>query len=143
MSISGKAGLLRWFKFNAVGALGFAVQLLMLAMLLRFFSSHFIWASVLAVETAVLHNFFWHWRWTWADRRAGDLRHMATSLLRFNLSNGLISLLGTALCTGLLTGYAHLNPLLANALSLAPCCVINYLVSDRLVFLSLNAGESA
>jgi putative flippase GtrA len=143
MSIPGKAALLRWLKFNAVGAMGFAVQLLMLAILLRFSSIHIVWATVLAVETAVLHNFFWHWRWTWSDRGRGDLRHMASTLLRFNLSNGLISVLGTALCTSLLTGYVHLNPLLANALSLAPCCVINYLVSDRLVFLSLTAGESA
>jgi len=142
MRIPGKTAFVRWIKFNAVGAMGFAVQLLTLAMLLRFLSPHLILASVLAVETAVLHNFLWHWGWTWVDRRQGGLRRMAFTLLRFNLSNGLISLLGTAVCTGLLTSYANINPLLANALSLAPCCVINYLVSDRLVFLGLNTGES-
>jgi putative flippase GtrA len=67
---------------------------------------------------------------------------MATALMRFNLSNGLISLLGTVLCTVILTGLFKLNPVLANVLSLVPCSVINYLVSDRLVFMSLEAGET-
>ncbi len=30
---------------------------------------HYLVATALAVEMAVLHNFFWHRRWTWADRR--------------------------------------------------------------------------
>ena len=142
MLIPCKKTFLRWLKFNTVGAMGITVQLLMLTVLLRVLAVHFVWATVLAVETAVLHNFFWHWIWTWADRREGGLNRMATTLLRFNLSNGLISLFGTVLCTGILTGFANLDPILANVLSLVPCCVINYVVSDRLVFISLNAGES-
>jgi putative flippase GtrA len=122
--------------------MGLAVQLLSLAILLRLFKPHFVWATALAVETAVVHNFFWHWHWTWVDRRRGGLKHMATTLLRFNLSNGMISLIGTVLCTGVLTGIFKLNPLLANVLSLGPCCVFNYLVSDRLIFMRPNAGES-
>ena len=143
MVIPGKASIVRWLKFNAVGGMGIVVQLLALALLLRILKFHFLWATVLAVETAVLHNFIWHWRWTWADRRSEGLNHMAATLLRFNFSNGMISLFGTVLCTGILTGIFKLNPLLANVLSLGPCCVINYLVSDRLIFMSLNTGESA
>ena len=143
MVIPGKASIVRWLKFNAVGAMGIVVQLLALALLLRIFEFHYLWATLLAVETAVLHNFIWHWRWTWADRRSGGLNHMAATLLRFNFSNGMISLFGTVLCTGILTGIFKLNPLLANVLSLGPCCVINYLVSDRLIFMSLNTGETA
>jgi putative flippase GtrA len=142
MVIPGKTAIVRWLKFNAVGAMGIVVQLLALALLLRILQFHYMWATVLAVETAVLHNFCWHWRWTWADRRQGGLNHMAATLLRFNLSNGMISLFGTVLCTGILTGIFKLNPLLANVLSLGPCCVINYLVSDRLIFMSLDTGET-
>jgi len=142
MVIPEKASIVRWLKFNAVGAMGIIVQLLSLALLLRILEFHYLWATVLAVETAVLHNFIWHWRWTWADRRSDGLNHMAATLLRFNFSNGMISLFGTVLCTGILSGIFKLNPLLANVLSLGPCCVINYLVSDRLIFLSLNTGES-
>ena len=143
MVFPGKASIVRWLKFNAVGAMGIIVQLMALALLLRILEFHYLWATVLAVETAVLHNFIWHWRWTWADRRSDGLNHMAATLLRFNFSNGMISLFGTVFCTGILTGIFKLNPLLANVLSLGPCCVINYLVSDRLIFMSLNTGESA
>ena len=142
MQIPGKDGIVRWLKFNTVGAMGLAVQLLILALLLSILKPHYVWATVLAVETAVIHNFFWHWRWTWADRGHRDVRRMLAALMRFNLSNGLISLLGTVLCTVVLTGFFRLNPLLANVLSLVPCCVINYLVSDRLVFMNLEAEET-
>jgi putative flippase GtrA len=143
MVIPGKTSIVRWLKFNAVGAMGIVVQLLALALLLRILEFHYLWATVLAVETAVLHNFIWHWRWTWADRRSDELGRMAATLLRFNFSNGMISLFGTVLCTGILTGIFKLNPLIANVLSLGPCCVINFLVSDRLIFMSLSTGESA
>jgi putative flippase GtrA len=143
MVIPGKTSIVRWLKFNAVGAMGIVVQLLALALLLRILEFHYLWATVLAVETAVLHNFIWHWRWTWADRRSDELSRMAATLLRFNFSNGMISLFGTVLCTGILTGIFKLNPLVANVLSLGPCCVINFLVSDRLIFMSLSTGESA
>ena len=142
MVFPGKASIVRWLKFNAVGAMGIIVQLMALALLLRILEFHYLWATVLAVETAVLHNFIWHWRWTWADRRSDGLNHMAATLLRFNFSNGMISLFGTVLCTGILSGIFKLNPLLANVLSLGPFCVLNYLVSDRLIFMSLNTGES-
>jgi|SRR6185295_10160792 len=139
ISIPGNAAFFRWLKFNAVGIMGTAVQLTMLALLLQVLVTHFIWATALAVETAVLHNFFWHWKWTWADRHDGSLHRMAATLVRFNLSNGLISLSGTLLCTGIL-GVAGIHPILANILSIIPCCVINYLVSDRLIFLNPAEG---
>jgi|SRR5678815_1858945 dolichol-phosphate mannosyltransferase len=141
MTIPGKTAIVRWLKFNAVGAMGIVVQLLTLALLLRVLEFHYLLATLLAVETSVIHNFFWHWRWTWADRRSDGFRHMSATLLRFNLSNGMISLFGTVLCTGILTGMLKVNPLLANVLSLGPCCVINYLVSDRLIFMNLNTEE--
>ncbi len=64
----------RWLAFNFVGAMGILVQIGMLwgsppALHLRY-----LIATALAVEAAVLHNFFWHERWTWADRVA---RHNA------------------------------------------------------------------
>ena len=142
MCIPGKDALVRWLKFNAVGAMGLAVQLTTLALLLSALKVHYVWATALAVETAVIHNFFWHWRWTWADRRLTGARPLAIALMRFNLSNGMISLLGTVLCTVILTGLLKLNPILANLLSLVPCCIINYLVSDRLVFMAIQAGET-
>jgi putative flippase GtrA len=59
----------RWAAFNAVGLAGVAVQLACLALLVHA-GSHYLAATALAVEAAVLHNFLWHQRWTWRDRPA-------------------------------------------------------------------------
>ena len=55
---------MRWLKFNAVGALGMAVQLGSLGFFVRVLGLHYLLATALAVEVAVLHNFIWHRRWT-------------------------------------------------------------------------------
>ena len=88
-----KPGLKAWLKFNAVGLIGVGVQLAALA----FFRSLLGWgirvATLTAVECAVLHNFVWHERWTWAHREL-SARGIVGRLLKFNVSNGLISMLG-------------------------------------------------
>jgi GtrA-like protein len=61
----------RWLKFNMVGGMGIAVHLLMLVVLKSGLHLHYLAATALAVETAVVHNFLWHERFTWADRPPG------------------------------------------------------------------------
>src|SRR5215831_4684123 len=82
-------------KFAIVGVLGFLVQLSTLYLLIVF--AHWSWpaATLTAVECAVVHNFFWHERWTWA-RRIGSLtwRERADRFVRFNLANGITSIAG-------------------------------------------------
>ena len=56
---------MRWLKFNAVGAMGMAVQITTLAVGVHLLELHYILATVLAVEAALLHNFVWHVTWTW------------------------------------------------------------------------------
>jgi putative flippase GtrA len=58
---------MRAAAFVIVGALGFVVQIAALAALLAAGCPYLI-ATAAAVEVAVLHNFAWHERWTWADR---------------------------------------------------------------------------
>jgi len=57
--------LVRWLKFNAVAGLGIGVQLGVLALLAGACGINYLAATVIAVETAVLHNFAWHERYTW------------------------------------------------------------------------------
>jgi dolichol-phosphate mannosyltransferase len=125
----------RWMKFNLVGAVGIAVQLAAL-WLLTSLGLNYMLATGLAVETAVVHNFFWHERFTWIDRQKGNHSGSTTRLLRFNFSNGLISIAGNLLCMRLLVGEAHLRPILANLISIAFCSLVNFVVSDRWVFRS-------
>ena len=62
--------VLRWIKFNAVGGIGIGVQLGALAALRSWLKLDYLLATGLAVEIAVVHNFLWHERYTWADRPA-------------------------------------------------------------------------
>ncbi len=58
----------RWAIFNGVGLLGVGVQLAMLTLMTDGLGVHYLAATAIAVEAAVLHNFFWHQRFTWRDR---------------------------------------------------------------------------
>jgi putative flippase GtrA len=124
----------RWFAFNAVGVGGFAVQLAVLVAALHVLQLHYLIAAVVAVEAAVLHNFYWHNRWTWRDRPAGGARELAARLWRFQILNGAISLGGTALFMTLLTGGLGVNPVAANVVAIAGCALVNFAASESLVF---------
>jgi putative flippase GtrA len=89
---------MRFFVFNIVGLGGFVLQLGALAAL-----SSAGWAipaaTLVAVELAVLHNFFWHQRWTWRDRPSPSTRETFTRLARFHAANGVVSLVGNVVIT--------------------------------------------
>jgi putative flippase GtrA len=123
----------RWLKFNLVGAIGIGVQLGVLAAL-KTAGIHYLLATALAVEAAVLHNFVWHERYTWADRGSVTLGETLRQLLKFHVANGAVSLAGNVGLMRLLVGTAHLQYLLANIIAIAACGVANFLLGDRLVF---------
>jgi putative flippase GtrA len=121
----------RWLKFNAVGAIGIAVQLLVLSILRSGLHLDYLVATPLAVEAAVIHNFLWHEHFTWAGgRRSGRLARFA----KFNFTTGALSILGNLLLMRLLVGTLQLSYLPANILTVAFFSVVNFLVSDCFVF---------
>ena len=124
----------RWVKFNLVGGIGIAVQLCALWVFTRAFHGNYLVATALAVETTVLHNFLWHQRFTWADRMQGHWRDSALRLLQFNLTNGMVSILGNLVLMRALVGGLHLPILLANGMSIASCSLANFLLSEIYVF---------
>jgi len=128
---SAKQNWIRWCKFNAVCAMGIVVQLVALTLLKSGLHLNYLVATALAVEAAVIHNFFWHERYTWADRESTS---RLIRFAKFNLSNGVISILGNVALMRLLVGAIGLNYFVANALSIAGCSLLNFMVSDRLVF---------
>jgi putative flippase GtrA len=126
--------LLRWLKFNFVGALGIGVQLAALAVLKSVLHLDYLVATALAVEVAVLHNFLWHERFTWADRVHIAWRASLRRLAHFNLTTGAVSILGNLFFMRWLVGDLHLPYLAANAVSIALCSLANFLVADLFVF---------
>lgn len=124
----------RWLVFNGVGVLGFGVQLAALAALVRLTPVHYLVATLIAVELAVLHNFLWHQRWTWRDRPLAAKRALLARLARFHLTNGAISLAGNLAVMRVLTGMAHVDPVAANAAAVVVCSIVNFIASDVVVF---------
>lgn len=124
---------LRWLKFNAVGIAGAAVQLWFLHLLLQA-GIGYLAATALAVEAAVLHNFAWHQRYTWADRPSEDLLSLVGRLLRFHMSNGAVSIVGNVLLMRWLSGDLHIPVMIANIIAIVSCSIVNFLLGDRFVF---------
>jgi dolichol-phosphate mannosyltransferase len=123
----------RWMAFNFVGAGGIAVQLVLLAALTSS-GVHYLLATAIAVEGAVLNNFAWHERWTWIDRTGRGMKQTLPRLARFNLSVGLISIVQNLVLMKILVGSFGIPYLAANLFSITLCSLLNFFVSDRLVF---------
>jgi len=124
----------RWLIFNVVGAIGIGVQLATLMALTQGAGLHFLLATALAVETAVLHNFVWHERWTWSDRAARDRSGRWKRLWRFHATNGALSMVGNVALMQVFVGLWAMNHTLANLVAIAVCSTLNFFASDHLVF---------
>jgi putative flippase GtrA len=124
--------------FAVVGLIGYGVQTAVLWLLVGRVGMAVVPATLVATEAAVLHNFLWHLRWTWADR-PGSLRAAGGRLLRFNLSNGGFSLVGGAAIMALLVDALGVHYLVANLVAVLVVSIANFLASDRFVF-TLPAG---
>jgi putative flippase GtrA len=132
------ATLTRWLKFNFVGGIGIGVQFATLFLLKSVLHFNYLLATALAVEAAVVHNFIWHERFTWADRMqassSSPVRNSLARWWRFNLTTGSVSILGNLALMKLLVGFGHVNYLVANAVAVLLCSLANFLVSEEWVF---------
>ena len=123
----------RWVGFNIVGATGVLVQLAVLT-LLQAYGVHYLLATAVGVEAAVLNNFNWHERWTWSDRTRGDRSGIMSRLIRFNMTVGVISIAQNLIFMRMLVGYFDFHFLIGNLISITLCSVVNFLINDRVIF---------
>ena len=121
----------RLTAFVTVGGLGFLLQLTALASLSE---AHWnpLLATATAVELAVLHNFWWHQRWTWNDRQARRSDRWLR-FVRYHAATGMTTI-GNVIVTMLLVE-AGIGLIAANALAVAAMSVANFRLSDRWIFL--------
>jgi putative flippase GtrA len=126
--------LWRGTKFYAVGGIGIGVQLAALVWFRSALLLDYRLSTVLAVETAVIHNFLWHEHVTWADRKGLRASHWSTRFVKFNLSNGLLSIVGNLIVMQALVSGLGMNYVVANVMTIAACSALNFLISDKFVF---------
>ena len=122
----------RWMKFNMVGAMGMAVQLVTLALLNRWTGGHYLFASAVAVEFAVVHNFVWHLHFTWPDRRGSSADGGAVCAVSSGERDGFIG--GECGADALLVGNAHLPVLVADSIAILCCSIVNFCLGDNWAF---------
>jgi putative flippase GtrA len=125
---------LRWIKFNTVGGIGIGVQLAALAVFRSWLKIDYLLATGLAVEIAVIHNFLWHERFTWADRPAAHRMQSLFRFAKFNATNGAVSILGNLALMRLLVGKLKFNYIVSNCAAIVACSLLNFLLGDRVVF---------
>ncbi len=135
------SGFVRWCRFNAVGALGMVVQLGVLAVLNRRMAGHYLLATAAAIEVTLLHNFVWHVRYTWRERR-GD-GGLVGQLVRFHLSNGVVSMVGNLALMPLLVGVVRMPVVMANGAAILGCSAVNFGLGDGWVFARTQKMEAS
>ena len=128
-------------RFYAVGFAGVVVQLAALTLLKSGFGVNYLAATVLGVELAVLHNFFWHERWTWGAQTQASRAGWTGRLIRFHLSNGVFSILGNMTLMAILAGRMRVPYLTANLIAISVCSALNFLAADRFVFRAAKQAE--
>jgi len=127
--------MIHWIKFNVVGLLGFGLQSATLFILTHtVYSISYLAATAVAVELAVLNNFDWHQRWTWKDRPAEAKKETWRRLAKFNVTTGLVSLVGNLVLMSILVGRLGLPVTGANVITVAACSVLSFFLADRIAF---------
>ena len=124
----------RFLRFSVAGLGGFAVQIATLALLTYLLGIHYVPATIIAVEAAILMNFAWHERWTWRDRRTLGDKGVVGRLLRYNALTGLTSIAGSVMVTTFLVETGSMAPIVANSISVIVLGALNFVGSDRFVF---------
>jgi dolichol-phosphate mannosyltransferase len=127
--------MIHFIRFNVVGIFGFALQSGALFVLTH--SPHpvgYLVATAAAVELAVLNNFVWHQRWTWKDRPAANTGETLRRLVKFNITNGAVSIVGNLVFMSLLVGRLGLPIAIAYVTSVTACAVCNFFLADRVAF---------
>ena len=127
--------MIHFIRFNVVGILGFALQTGALFVLTH--GPHplgYLAATAAAVELAVLNNFVWHQRWTWKDRPPATRSETLRRLVKFNITNGAVSITGNLIFMSLLVGRLGLPIAGANVLSVVACSICNFFLADRVAF---------
>jgi putative flippase GtrA len=133
--------LIRWGKFNLVGAIGMAVQLVSLGLFNRLAPGHYLYATGAAIEITLVHNFVWHLHFTWPDRRGHSA--LLDQLMRFHLSNGLISMVGNLALMRVLVHQVRMPVLAANGIAILCCSVINFLLGNSWAFQAASQQSHA
>jgi dolichol-phosphate mannosyltransferase len=136
--------VVRFVKFGIVGGSGVVVNAGLFYVFTTYAAFDHKVASVIAIECAIINNFFWNYFWTWKDRKTESKRSFFFMLLKFNLSSGLIAFVVNWGLLVLLTDLLHVNyhipisqvsnAFISNLIGIGCGTMVNFFLSHYLVF---------
>ena len=127
-------------RFNVVGVMGFALQMLTLWLLVRWADASAGVAVTVAVLAAVSHNFLWHERFTWPGL---PRQRRMKRWLSFHLSTGTVSVMTNVGVTMVVMHVTGMPVLLANVVAVAVGSLASFWINDRLIFRPASAVETS
>ena len=133
----------RFGRFILVGLLGAALQVLLILVFTKRFKFFGAFATPVAVEITIVHNFIWHECFTWSGRGHNGSRQVARRLWRFHAGNGLISLAGNTILMYGLVECLEVPIVPATLAAIASLAFVNFLVADRWVFAHASAHDGS
>jgi putative flippase GtrA len=128
-------GLYRFVRYCMIGVIGIGVKVGILTALIECAHLNYMAATVIAVEMAILHSFFWHLVWTWRDRSPGiSFCAIGSRLLRFHAANGAVGFTSNLILMRFLVETLGLHYLPSNVAATAVAGLANFLLSEFFVF---------
>ena len=125
---------MRFGRFSLVGLLGAVLQLALMELLTKSLGLPIVAATLVAVELTLLHNFLWHQRFTWRDRKISGLRQAGIRLWRFHLANGAVSLCGNILLMYCFVERLKISMVGSTLGAIVLCALVNFQLADRWVY---------
>lgn len=131
-------GNITFVRFSIVGALGVVWNLLFLFLLVEYFYTNHLPASIFAIEISIIHNFLLNNFWTFSERS------LENSILKRFLNFNLLSLTTLIVNTCIAMALINLGAwyILAQAAGIICAFFINYLLNNCLVFAGIREPES-
>lgn len=134
--------LARLFKFGIVGGSGVLVNAGLLYLFTERLGLQYRVSSIIAIECAIVNNFAWNFRWTWADRRADAATPATRQFLKFNLGSGLVALAVNWGLLVFLTEKAGLHYQASNLIGILCGVAANFLLTHLWTFAAPARAEN-
>jgi len=121
----------RILKFSLVGASGVVVNMGLLYVLTELALLHYMFSSIVAIETSIMSNFLLNNLWTWRDRKTDAFLYR---LLKYHLSAGFTGILANWLLLFVFTEVFGVYYLISNIIGIGFGMTWNFLLNDLWTF---------
>lgn len=135
MQLRFRHGTRRVRKYFTVGFLGLVINFSGLWFLVEVFNWHPALANLVSAELAVISNFYWNNRWTYADRKHQSLTRFFWKLFQFNLTSAIgVSIIQSGAIYSLTTFFGRRFYIFHWLLATSLLVVYNFTVYSKVIW---------